>query len=271
MTDAAPDRSVQGIHRARATAESFGVDAERYDRARPRYPEELIARIVEAAPGTSLLDVGIGTGIEARQLRAAGCRVLGIEPDARMAEFARRDGVDVEVSTFEAWDAAGRTFDGVVSATAWHWVDPRAGASKAAQVLETGGLFAAFWNVADVPSEVAGAFAAVYDRVAPDALAGRAYRHSGSMIDGYAAILDRAAEGLRETRAFGPPERWRLDWERRCTRDEWLDVLPTQGGNTRLAPPQLAALLAGTGEAIDALGGGFTLRYGTLALVAHRR
>jgi SAM-dependent methyltransferase len=259
------------MHMARATAESFGVDADRYDRARPRYPEELIARIVAAAPGTSLLDVGIGTGIEARQLRAAGCRVLGIEPDARMAELARRDGVDVEVSTFEAWDPAGRTFDGVVSATAWHWVDPLAGASKAAQVLAAGGLFAAFWNVGDVPPHVAGAFAAVYERVAPDALAARAYRHGGSMVDGYGAILDRAAEGLQATGAFGPAQRWRLDWERYYTRDEWLDALPTQGGNTRLAPQQLEALLEVTGEAIDALGGGFTMRYGSLALVATRR
>ena len=48
-------------------------------------------------------------------------------------------------------------------------------------------------------------------------------------------------------------------------------MLPTQGGNTRLPAPQREALLAGTGEAVDALGGGFTMRYATLALAAHRR
>jgi len=262
---------MQGMHRARATAESFGVDPDRYHRARPRYPDELIARVVAAAPGIRFLDVGIGTGIEARQLRAAGCRVLGVEPDARMAGYARRDGAQVEVSTFEAWDPVGRTFDAVVSATAWHWVDPFVGASKAAQVLTAGGVFAAFWNVGEVPAEVAGAFAAVYERVAPDALAARAYRHGGSMIDGYKAILDKAADGLRATGAFEPPERWRLDWERYYTREEWLDVLPTQGGNTRIPPQQLEALLGATGDAIDAIGGGFTMRYGSLALVAPRR
>jgi hypothetical protein len=31
-------------------AESFGTDAERYDRTRPRYPDALVERIVAASP-----------------------------------------------------------------------------------------------------------------------------------------------------------------------------------------------------------------------------
>ncbi|MGH3439246.1 MAG: methyltransferase domain-containing protein, partial [Sciscionella sp.] len=79
-------------HRARQVAESFGVDAERYDRTRPRYPATLVERIVVASPGPDVVDVGCGTAVAARQFQAAGCRVLGVEPDARMAEFARRSG-----------------------------------------------------------------------------------------------------------------------------------------------------------------------------------
>src|SRR5580698_1133002 len=122
-------------HQYRQMAESFGVDAERYDRTRPRYPDALVERIVAASPGPDILDVGCGTGIEARQFQAVGGKVLGVEPDARMADFARRSGVGVEVATFEGWDAAGREFDAVVAGTAWHWVDPVAGAAKAARVL----------------------------------------------------------------------------------------------------------------------------------------
>src|SRR5664280_386853 len=86
-------------HRARQVAESFGVDAERYDRARPRYPDALVQRIVEASPGGEVLDVGCGTGIAARQFQALGCTVLGVDPDPRMAEFARQSGVDAEYRT----------------------------------------------------------------------------------------------------------------------------------------------------------------------------
>src|SRR3954451_21593732 len=156
-------------HEARQVAESFGEDAERYDRTRPRYPGALIERI--AATGSDVLDVGSGTGIAARQLQAAGCRVLGVEPDARMAAFGRSRGVAAEVSTFEAWDPAGRVFDAVVAGQAWHWVDPVAGAAKAATVLRPGGRLALFWNAAQVPPELAEAFAAVHRPVLPGPLA----------------------------------------------------------------------------------------------------
>src|SRR5947208_4459723 len=133
-------------HRQRQVAESFGTDAERYDRARPSYPTALIDRIVAHSPGPDLVDAGCGTGIAARQFQAAGCRVLGVEPDERMAEPARRAGVETEIATFEDWAPHGRRFDAVIAAQAWHWVDPVAGAAKAAQVLRPGGRLAVFWN-----------------------------------------------------------------------------------------------------------------------------
>src|SRR5690606_41219093 len=89
-------------HRARDVAESFGVDPERYDRARPRYPDALVERIVAASPGPDVLDVGCGTGIAARQFRAAGCTGLGGDPDARMAGHARRPGRPAEAATARA-------------------------------------------------------------------------------------------------------------------------------------------------------------------------
>src|SRR6266498_1197891 len=118
-------------HEARQMAESFGTDAARYDRARPAYPEDLITRIVTESPGRAVLAVGCGTGIEARQLQAAGCTVLGVEPDERMAAFARSSGVPVEVATFETWAADGRLFDppaavGDAFAEAYHRVVPDA-------------------------------------------------------------------------------------------------------------------------------------------------
>ncbi len=37
-------------HQQRQVAESFGSDAERYDRVRPSYPAALVERIVAASP-----------------------------------------------------------------------------------------------------------------------------------------------------------------------------------------------------------------------------
>jgi SAM-dependent methyltransferase len=259
-----------GLHRYRQIAESFGADAARYDRTRPCYPDALVERIVAASPGPRILDVGCGTGIEARQFQAAGGRVLGVEPDARMADFARRSGVEVEVSTFEAWDAAGRQFDAVIAGTAWHWVDPVAGAAKAAQVLPPGGRLAPFHHVLQSPPEVTEAMTTVYHQVAPDSPFNLGGQPARSALDGYQRLFAKIADGIRAVGGFSDPEQWRFDWERSFTRDEWLDQMPTFGTLTQLPPDKLAEVLEGTGAAIDAMGGSFTMPYVTVAITAAR-
>src|SRR3954451_11723811 len=99
-------------HRMRKLAEGFGADADRYDRARPRYPAALAEAVLSELPGNLILDVGIGTGISSLPFRDAGATMLGLDPDARMAEVARTRGFDVEVATFEDWNPQGRRFDG---------------------------------------------------------------------------------------------------------------------------------------------------------------
>ena len=148
--------------------------------------------------------MGCGTGIVARQFQAVGCRVLGVDPDARMADLARRHGLEVEVAMFETWEGAGRAFDAAVAGQAWHWVDPVAGAAKAARVLRPGGLLAVFWNAFQPPPEVAGAFAGVYRRVLPDSPLVRGGAGT-SGPDAYREVCARAADGMREAGAFARP------------------------------------------------------------------
>jgi SAM-dependent methyltransferase len=246
-------------------ARNFGADAARYDRARPSYPQAMIDAIVAASPGRSLLDVGCGTGIAARQFEAAGCTVLGVDVDARMAEAA--GALEVEVSAFEEWDAAGRVFDAVVAGQTWHWIDPAAGALKAAEALRPGGCLALFWNVIDLRGELNDAFAAVYRRVVPDLPFDPWTRPA---LAAYTGITEQAIAGIAATGAFGAVERRRFDWERVYTRDEWLEQVPSHGGINRFPPERVSALLAGIGDAIDAVGGRFTMPYATVVLTARR-
>lgn len=263
-----PQDSPRQAHQERQVAESFGSDVERYDRARPTYPDELMARIRTMAPGPDVLDVGCGTGIQARQLEAAGARVLGIEPDGRMAAYARGRGLDVEESRFEDWEAAGRTFDAVITAQAWHWVDPVAGAAKVKTVLRPGGLFAAFWHVFDAPEPIGAALVEAVRDVVPDlpfdpaALmrADKAYE-KGAVTTG---------ERFGEVGGFGEPEQWRFSWERHYTRAEWLDFVPTQGFLTRLTAEQRTPILEAVGNAIDDLGGSFVLSTVTVGVALRR-
>ncbi|WP_019633205.1 class I SAM-dependent methyltransferase [Actinomadura atramentaria] len=256
-------------HRQREIAEGFGADADRYDRARPAYPAELVERIVAGSPGRDVLDVGCGTGIAARLFAAAGCRVLGVDPDPRMAELAGRDGIATEVATFEDWDAAGRAFDAVVAAQSWHWVDPVAGVAKAAAALRPGGRFAAFSNAFDPPDELRAEFAAVYDRALPDSPFGRLWTRPAS--DTYREGYKKVADTLREAGTFDEPEEWLFPWERPYTRDEWLDLVVTTGGFTRLPEDVRRRILDGLGAAVDAAGGAFTMAYTTIAATARRK
>jgi SAM-dependent methyltransferase len=261
------DRAVAS-HLQRQVAEGFGADAGRYDRARPTYPADLVDRIVAASPGRDVLDVGCGTGISARLFQAAGCRVLGVDPDPRMAELARQGGTEAEVAKFEDWDPAGRTFDAVIAAQAWHWVDPVAGAAKAAAVLRPGGRLAVFWNVFGPPQDLREAFGEVFRRVLRDSAVGGFWNRPA--IDLYRGGWARMADAIRQAGTFGEPEEWLSYWERPYTRDEWLDVVPTSGGFTRRPEAVQQELLAGLGAAVDAAGGSFTMSYTTLAGTAAR-
>jgi SAM-dependent methyltransferase len=200
-------------------------------------------------------------GIAARQLQAAGCRVLGVEPDPRMAEVARRYGVPAEVAAFENWDPAGRTFDTVVAAQAWHWIDPAAGAAQAARVLRPGGRLAVFWNVFQPPPALAEAFGEVYERILPGAP--NLYGRSTPMLTGYEPMFTAAADGIRASGAFTEPQQWRDEWQHPYTRTEWLDQVPTHGGFALLPPQQREDLLTGIAAAI---GDGFTMAYTTVTV-----
>jgi SAM-dependent methyltransferase len=133
----------------------FNEVPELYDRVRPGYPDELfadLAAITGMGSGSSVLEVGCGTGQATRSLAALGLSVTAIEPGAGMAALARQrlaafGSVEVENSTFEEWDDRGRCFDVLVAASAWHWIDPSVGWRRAHDFLHPGGWMALLGHV----------------------------------------------------------------------------------------------------------------------------
>ena len=219
-------------------------------------------------PAVTFLTWAIGTGVSARPFQAAGCRVLGVEADARMAEFAREHGFEVEVAKFEDWDPAGRTFDAIIAGMTWHWIDPAAGAKKAAELLRPDGRLAVFWNIGQPPPDLARAFSEVYQRVLPDTPFAR---HPSDPLAAYEQFFTKTAN---EIAAGAAPSANRSDGgstgNSRYTKDQWLEQVPTFGGHSQFPQATLDELLAGIGATIDAAGGSFTMRYAAVAVTASR-
>jgi SAM-dependent methyltransferase len=241
-------------------AASFGEDPEAYDRSRPGYPPALVEFL--AGDGADVVDVGCGTGKLGCLLAARGCRVVGVEHDERMAAVARRNGLEVEVAPFERWDDRGRRFDVVASAQAWHWIDQRAGARKAAEVLRPGGRLAVVWNLMAHEPSVRAALDEVYERDVPDL--------TTSVVLGVESA-DEGLAGVEETGMFGPQSIRKDVWQQAYTKAEWLEQLPTHSDHRLLPADRLAALVGAVGEVIDGVGGAITVTYTTLCITAERR
>jgi SAM-dependent methyltransferase len=254
--------SPEPIHANRARAESFGAVAADYDRYRPEYPQPLIDDLAALA-AREVLDVGCGTGKAARQLVARGMSVLGIEIDAAMAAVARSHGLTVEVAAFERWDAAGRTFDLLVCAQAWHWIDPRVGPAKAAALVRPGGAAVMFWNhETDLAPHVRQALDDVYREYAPELLEMSEQDRQRRAAKPYLA-------DLRASGAFRSIETKEYPLERLYTAAQWVGTKHTHSDHLQLDPVRRAALGDALREVIERrLGGMIRTTGGTYSIWA---
>ena len=222
---------------------SFGTEAARYDATRPGYPPVFVDRLMADNP-RDVLDVGCGTGLAARLFVERGCNVLGVEPDPRMADFARETGVAVETSKFEDWDTRERTFDLVVCAQAWWWLDRDVAMAKIIHVLPSGKRLGILWNAGAGDDEVTKALADAYNRMGGV----REPMLPGGFSPPVQADLE-ADDRLRDV------EFARCEWERRYSRDEWIIAAGTFSDVIALEPERRDRLFEGIRFILDENGG----------------
>ena len=126
----------------------FDGVADLYDATRQSYPDEVVGAMLTTAgvtAGASVLEIGCGTGQLTARLAARGLEVTALDIGPSMIRAARRNVTDPRVrfvcTPFEDF-AGGDGFDLIVSATAFHWVDPDVAWTKAARLLQAAGWLA---------------------------------------------------------------------------------------------------------------------------------
>ncbi|WP_199553201.1 class I SAM-dependent methyltransferase [Streptomyces sp. N35] len=213
---------------------SFDAVAAQYATARPDYPPELFETLEELTgsplDGRRVLDVGAGTGIATRLLRARGARVIAVEPGPGMGAQLHAALPDVPLvrAAGEALPFTDACADLVTYAQSWHWTDPARSIPEALRVLRPGGALALWWNVPDSP----------WSAAQEKRLACRVPGHHGFgvAVDTEHLIASVAPAASRIHRS--------LTWTRTISLDAHLAHLGSRSYFAALGPDRAAPLLA---------------------------
>jgi SAM-dependent methyltransferase len=245
---------------------TFGEDPDRYDRIRPAYPSALFT---DLPPAERVLEIGCGTGQATLPLAALGKAITAVELSPTMAAIARRNlaaypAVEVVVSPFEDWPLPPDPFDLVLSATAFHWLDPDTRMHKSADALRPGGALAVV-STHHVLGGTLQFFVDVqrlYERYDPDT--------PPNLRQQPAADIPRDSAEFDASGRFGPVTFHSYEWDRTYTADEYLDLLLTYSNHRALRPDRQTGLLTGIRRLVDSYGGSITKSYLTQLAMAPR-
>ena len=235
----------------------FNEDALLYHRARPTYPPAVFDAIFDRLPHPAqaaprVLEIGCGTGQATRPLAERGCEVLAVDLGADMTEVARSNlaafaNVEVIHADIEQWDPSETNFDLVVSATAFHWLDPVSRFARVARLLRPGGVLALIHTIhIEGRSETFFADAQrCYERWDPATPPGR---HRPRFQD----LPVTSEYGIEQANEFDQATVQRFAVDFRYTAEQYLDLLRTFSNHRALPAASLEGLLACLRQRIDA-------------------
>jgi SAM-dependent methyltransferase len=241
-------------------AQTFNQIAQLYNAARPSYPLDLIEDVIKLAQLSEpdqttdqitgqILEIGAGTGKATLPFAQRGYRIHCLEPGDQMAVVAAENlraypNVTFEITTFEDWPLQTSTYSLVMSAQAFHWVDPEIGYRKAAQALKPGGSLALIWNLAD---EAKSMLAQELDQIYT--------AHGDWRLQPFEERQQQSVQALSESSYFLAPTVKQYAWSQHYTTQQYLDLVSTQSDYLIKPAEQQRELLAAISTVLDPHGG----------------
>jgi SAM-dependent methyltransferase len=255
---------------ARVVADGLVADGE-VDPAARVVADGLVADGLVAG-GLDVLEIGPGTGKATRSLLDAGARVTAVEYGPRLAEFLRQHlgreyPLTVLDGSFENVQLPASSFDLVVAATAFHWIDPAVRVDKSLGLLRPSGVLATMSTV-QVRSDVDGGY---FDRSAPIY---RRYENTES-TDEVAPLPDEVSppelEQFRRHPSLVEPTLRLYRWDQTYTTATYADLLRSFSNLQIMAPGAREALIGELCALIDSDFSGTVVRPLVIALAMARK
>ncbi len=222
---------------------SFDGTAEIYHGIRPSYPPSMFDELFRLLPGRpAILEVGPGTGQATRDLLSRGAIVHAIEIGpalaAKLREVLPSSALTITIGDFEEADVEENGFDAVFSATAYHWISPKAQLDRPASVLKPSGVVAIVdLNQVSSPDDK-GFFAAaqhIYERYGEG--------HAGPQAPERNAVVPPIQLALRGDPRFSNVEVRTYDWNQTYSAADYRKLMLSYSSTQMMTPSARQGLL----------------------------
>lgn len=256
--------------------DTFNQEALLYEEARPGYPEALIRDVVafsKLPENGRILEIGGGTAQATIPFAQRGYAIDCIELGANLAAIASRNlepypKARVFVGNFEEYPLQEQYFDLVMSATAFHWIDPDVGYQKAAKVLKPDGAMALFWNK-PVQIQFSADFyqtvQSIYQQIVPE----MAKRHPG--LPHPDSVPTPVKDQIVQSALFRDVTVHKYCWETEYTSKNYVKLLNTYSDHLALEKDVRAKLFDHIENLIETKFGGRIIKeYLSILYLAHR-
>jgi SAM-dependent methyltransferase len=222
---------------------SFNAAVAVYDEIRPTYPAAMFNALFAKLPARPrIVEVGPGTGQATSDLLARGAVVHAIEIGPAMAaklrSNLRSNRLHVSVGDFEKIDITAESADAVFSATAYHWITPKAQLDRPGIILRPGGIIAIVDLIQVASPEDRAFFAAaqpVYERYGQ--------RHSGPPAPARDHVEPAIRVALTNDPRFGDVAVHRYDWDQEYGATDYRKLMLSYSGTQMMEDADRVGLL----------------------------
>jgi ubiquinone/menaquinone biosynthesis C-methylase UbiE len=216
----------------RSSSVAFAAVAESYERMRPSYPQEAIDRLARRlglGPGTTVVDLGAGTGKLTRLLVPTGARVIAVEPLAEMLEQLELavPGAEALIGSAEEIPLPDGSADAVTAASAFHWFEHDRALPEIHRVLRSAGALGIVTNGRDLADPFQSAVQKIIAPYLPDLEELGGWRHA-----------------LAASPLFAPAETFEARFEQEFDPDGLAERIGTISYIARLPEDERAEVLA---------------------------